>query len=96
MYQCNIDGENSWVKGSKGKEAKIKIRKHNFKNLKIWEKAMDFTNLIYAYCKELPNKERYNLINQLNRCSCSIPSNIAEGWGKKTNVHFAEFFVYWR
>jgi four helix bundle protein len=31
------------------------------------------------------------LSNQINRCSCSIPANIAEGSGKRTNVHFAEF-----
>jgi four helix bundle protein len=67
------------------------VRRHNFKNLKIWEKAMDFTDLTYDSCKDLPIEERYNLIDQLNRCSCSIPSNIAEGSGKRTNIHFAEF-----
>lgn len=65
--------------------------KHNFKSLKIWQRSMDLTDLIYDYCKGLPKDERYNLIDQLNRCSCSIPSNIAEGSGKRTNVHFAEF-----
>ncbi|RKR85636.1 four helix bundle protein [Mucilaginibacter gracilis] len=67
------------------------MKRHNFKNLKIWEKAMDFTDLTYDYCKGLPTEERYNLIDQINRCSCSVPSNIAEGSGKRTNVHFAEF-----
>ncbi len=52
---------------------------------------MDLTDLIFDYVKDLPANERYNLINQLNRCSCSIPSNIAEGSGKRTNIHFAEF-----
>ena len=65
--------------------------KHNFKNLKIWQRSMDLTDLIFDYVKDLPDNERYNLINQLNRCSCSIPSNIAEGSGKRTNIHFAEF-----
>jgi four helix bundle protein len=65
--------------------------RHNFKNLKIWLKAMDFTDLTYDYCKDLPKEERYNLIDQINRSSCSIPSNIAEGSGKRTNIHFAEF-----
>ncbi len=65
--------------------------KHNFKNLKIWQRSMDLTDLVFDYVKELPDNERYNLINQLNRCSCSIPSNIAEGSGKRTNIHFAEF-----
>lgn len=67
--------------------------KHNFKNLKIWQRAMDLTDLTYDYCKGLPIEERYNLIDQLNRCSCSVPSNIAEGSGKRTNAHFAEFLT---
>jgi four helix bundle protein len=67
--------------------------KHNFKSLKIWQRSMDLTDLTFEYCKELPIQERYNLIDQLNRCSCSIPSNIAEGSGKRTKIHFAEFLT---
>jgi four helix bundle protein len=65
--------------------------RHNFKNLKVWQRSMDLTDLIFDYCKSLPNTERYNLIDQINRSSCSIPSNIAEGSGKRTHLHFAEF-----
>ena len=54
---------------------------------------MDLTDLTFEFCKELPNQERFNLIDQLNRCSCSIPSNIAEGSGKRTKGHFAEFLT---
>lgn len=67
--------------------------KHNFKSLKIWQRSMDLTDFIYDYCKGLPIEERYNLIDQLNRCSCSVPSNIAEGSGKRTKIHFAEFLT---
>ena len=52
---------------------------------------MDLTDLVFDFVKGLPDNERYGLSNQINRCSCSIPSNIAEGSGKRTNVHFAEF-----
>lgn len=52
---------------------------------------MDLTDLIFEYNKGLPSSERFNLIDQMNRCSCSIPSNIAEGSGKRTKKHFAEF-----
>ncbi len=52
---------------------------------------MDLTDLIFEYIKGLLDNERYALSNQINRCCCSIPSNIAEGSGKRTNVHFAEF-----
>lgn len=64
---------------------------HNFKQLKIWEKSMDLTDLIFLYCKDLPKEERFNLIDQMNRSSCSIPSNIAEGSGKRTKLQFAEY-----
>jgi four helix bundle protein len=64
---------------------------HNFKKLAIWQKAMDLSDLIFTYTESIPNRERYNLIEQLNKCSVSIPSNIAEGSGKRTNKHFAEF-----
>jgi four helix bundle protein len=66
---------------------------HNFKNLKIWQKAMDLTDLVLYYIEGLPVNERFNLIDQINRCSCSIPSNIAEGSGKRTINHFSEFLT---
>lgn len=52
---------------------------------------MNLTNLTFEYCKELPKEERYNLMDQINRCSCSIPSNIAEGSGKRTKLQFGEY-----
>ncbi|MES2838390.1 MAG: four helix bundle protein [Bacteroidota bacterium] len=64
---------------------------HNFKNLKIWQKSMDLTDLVFEYNKDLPSSERFNLIDQMNRSSCSIPSNIAEGSGKKSKLQFAEY-----
>ena len=64
---------------------------HNFKQLTIWQKSMDLTDLTFAYCKNLPTEEKFNLVNQINRCSCSIPSNIAEGSGKRSKLQFAEF-----
>ena len=67
--------------------------KHNFKKLTIWSDSMDLCDLIYNYTDTLPNKEKYNLINQLERCAVSVPSNIAEGSGKRTSIHFAEFLT---
>jgi four helix bundle protein len=69
----------------------LKMIKHNFKKLTIWSDSMDLCDLIYNYTDTLPNKEKYNLVNQLERCAVSVTSNIAEGSGKRTSVHFAEF-----
>src|ERR1700754_1621412 len=66
---------------------------HNFKKLLIWQRALDLTDLVLYYIEGLPVSERYNLIDQMNRSSCSIPSNIAEGSGKRTANHFAEFLT---
>src|SRR5690349_8646081 len=64
---------------------------HNFKKLIIWEKSMDLCDLVFKYAGDLPRTERFNLIDQMNRSSCSIPSNIAEGSGKRSNLQFAEY-----
>lgn len=52
---------------------------------------MDLTDLIFLYCKDLPKEERFNLIDQMNRSLCSIPSNIAEGSEKRTKLQFSEY-----
>ncbi len=67
--------------------------KHNFKKLTIWTDAMALCNLVYDYTDILPTKEKFNLISQLERCAVSVPSNIAEGSGKRTSVHFAEYLT---
>ncbi len=67
--------------------------KHNFKKLTIWTDAMNLCDIVYKYTETLPDKEKYNLVNQLEKCAVSIPSNISEGSGKRTNVHFAEFLT---
>lgn len=69
------------------------MMKHNFKKLTIWKDSMDLCDLIYNYTDSLPHKEKFNLIQQLERCSVSVPSNIAEGLGKRTELHFAEFIT---
>jgi len=64
---------------------------HNFRELKIWQKGIDLVDGAYDYSETLPPDEKYNLTKQITRCACSIPSNIAEGAGKRTSAHFAEF-----
>jgi four helix bundle protein len=67
--------------------------KHNFKKLIIWQDAMDLCIFMYQFTETLPSSERFNLVTQLQKCGVSIPSNIAEGSGKRTNIHFAEFLT---
>lgn len=50
----------------------------------VWKESRQLVKLVYDVTKAFPNEEVYGLTNQLRRCSCSIPSNIAEGCGRKT------------
>lgn len=64
---------------------------HNHKNLKIWQKSMDLTELIYKETAEFPQDEKYGLTSQIRRASSSIPSNIAEGSGRQGKKEFKHF-----
>ena len=63
----------------------------NYKDLKVWEKAHQFTLMVYEASKHFPKEELYGLTNQLRRSAYSIPANIAEGCGKNTKADFANF-----
>ena len=56
----------------------------NFKELNVWEKAYKLCLEIYKTTKNFPNEEKYGLSSQMRRSAISIPSNIAEGYGRKT------------
>lgn len=60
-------------------------RKHNFKNLKVWEKSVDLAVKVYNITTEFPNEEKFGITSQMRRSSVSIPSNIAEGTAKNTS-----------
>lgn len=63
----------------------------NFRNLEIWKISMDLTRQVYSFTATLPNKEQYGLISQMNRCSISIPSNIAEGCSRNSDIELKRF-----
>ena len=63
----------------------------NYKDLKVWEKAHQFTLKVYEATRSFPKEEIYGLTNQLRRAAFSIPANIAEGCGKNTKNDFANF-----
>ena len=64
---------------------------HNFKNLKIWQKAMDVAEEIYLTSAEFPKEEKFGLTSQIRRSAISIPSNIVEGAGRNTDGEFRNF-----
>ncbi len=67
-----------------------KRKKHNYKNLKIWQITMEITNDVFEMSSAFPPDEKFGLTSQVNRCAVSIPSNIAEG-SSRTGKSFSHF-----
>jgi len=60
----------------------------NFRELIVWQKALDLVEEIYKASKSFPNDELYGLTSQIRRAVVSIPSNIAEGQGRDSTREF--------
>ncbi len=61
------------------------------KELDVWKKSMDLVEEIYRVSKDFPSHELYGLTNQIRRAAVSIPSNIAEGSGRKGDKELLQF-----
>lgn len=66
---------------------------HKFRELIVWQKAMELAKEVYSITKHFPYTEQKGLISQLQRAAVSIPANIAEGAGRKTPKDFAHFLT---
>lgn len=64
---------------------------HKFKDLKVWNEAVELAVMIYRITGEFPAVERYGLTDQMKRSAVSIPSNIAEGSGRNSPKEFIHF-----
>ena len=60
----------------------------NYKDLKVWQKSYQFCLEVYRITKGFPKEEIYGLTSQIRRSAVSIPSNIAEGYGRKTTPEY--------
>jgi len=70
-------------------ETKNKIS--SFKDLLVWQKAIVIVKEVYLLTQKLPEEEKFGLVSQMRRCSVSIPSNIAEGWGRNSTKSYIQF-----
>lgn len=69
------------------------MRFNDYKKLIVWQKSMDVVELVYTHTKKFPKEEIYGLVSQIRRSAVSIPSNIAEGSGRKTKKEFSHFLT---
>ncbi len=67
------------------------MAKHNFKELKIWQRSIDLAAKVYSLTAKFPDSEKFGLISQTRRSAVSVPSNIAEGSGRGSNKDFSRF-----
>jgi len=63
----------------------------NYKELKVWQRSYTLCLEIYRITKGFPEDERYGLSSQMRRAAVSVPSNIAEGYGRKTTREYIRF-----
>ncbi len=59
----------------------------------VWQKAMDLVDEIYIIVRCLPKEETYALSDQMRRAAVSIPSNIAEGYERKSKKEYVQFLA---
>ena len=65
----------------------------SYRELVVWQKAMDLAASAYAVADMLPASERFGLANQMRRSAVSIPSNIAEGHERRSRADYRRFIA---
>ena len=63
----------------------------SFERLDVWQKSIDFADLVYRATRAFPADERFGLTSQMRRAAVSISSNIAEGSSRFSKADFARF-----
>lgn len=69
----------------------IKKEMKTYREMIVWKKSVDLVTMIYFKTRNFPNEELYGLTNQIRRAAISIPSNIAEGFGRNSKNDFKRF-----
>ncbi len=66
---------------------------YSYRDLIVWQRAIDLTTNIYRLTSELPRDEQYGISSQMRRAAVSIPSNIAEGSYRGTRKDYRNFVI---
>jgi four helix bundle protein len=68
----------------------------SFRDLRVWQEAMNLSAEVYRRTAEFPKHETYGLAQQMRRAAVSVPSNIAEGRGHRSNREFVHYLFHAR
>jgi len=63
----------------------------SYQDLAIWKKAMELVVQVYQLTRRFPREEMHGLTSQMRRAAVSIPTNIAEGWGRGSRKEYIQF-----
>lgn len=63
---------------------------HSYKDLIVWQKSMDLVTAIYRLTEDFPEAEKNGLTAQIRVAATAVPTNIADGWGRKSSRHYSE------
>jgi four helix bundle protein len=72
------------------------IMGESFRDLAVWQRAIELTLAVYKLTSAFPEAERFGLTNQRRRASVSVASNIAEGCGRSTKGEYVQFLGHAR
>lgn len=64
----------------------------SYKELIVWQKSIELTKHVYLLTEKFPATETYGIVSQMRRAVVSIPSNIAEGYGRKSAKEYSQFY----
>jgi four helix bundle protein len=74
--------------GTKAEGTKIM---KTYRDLQVWQKAMQLVTEIYGNTRSFPAEELYGLTSQIRRCAVSIPAKLAEGYGRNSTQDYVRF-----
>jgi len=72
---------------------KQRTRVNTFRDLLAWQRAMDLVEAVYTASRGFPKDEIFRLTSQLRQAAVSVPSNLAEGFGRRSRPDYARFIL---
>ena len=83
--------EEGWAEGGPGGDRVAEPGVRSYEDLRVWQEGITLCELVYRATQAFPDDERFGLTAQLRRAAVSVPSNVAEGWGRGSRADYVRF-----